>query len=399
MVRKSSLFRKASCIILLLLSSLSGCSSHNSSPGAETVPVEKFGVRRGVILNEQMRLEVKDILAGNKSVKALFEDLEYKEPSLREYYSLKKRDINLLISNPEHLEKLRQTIAEQKTDRLKVILEDDRKTFWRGWSLWSSEDRYRKVIEIPVATTTCDKVTRIIYERINSIIKDKIQKAGETEQHINLGEVFNLLLRDEIEPYIDNLKSVEKNDPCFETFQLLKWLRGEDVPGFDFEKYRINEHLQGLLEPVVGALKDIQSNSTQYHLVVKTVGYTDNVPVEAIRLQKEETGIGYDGWSAIQNPLDVRYDGCTDNRLNNSAAGYIGYNSGVGRKIGHNIINNCELGAVRAYVATVYLMNKLGRDGAEYSYATGGVSNDEKDDAKKRKINIELTIKAAHAEK
>jgi len=45
---------------------------------------------------------------------------------------------------------------------------------------------------------------------------------------------------------------------------------------------------------------------------------------------------------------------------------------------------------------TVYLMNKLGRDGVEYSYATGGVSNNENDDVKKREINIE--IKAAHAE-
>jgi hypothetical protein len=398
MARKRAFFSKAICIILLLLPFLSGCSTQNSSPGGEPIPLDKFGVRGGVVLKEQKRLEVKYILAGDENVKSLFEGLEFKEPSTLEYYFLRSREINLFINTPEQIEKLRQTIAAQKTDRLKVVLQDDRDTYWRGWSWWSSEDRYKKVIEIPVATTTCDKITRIIYERINSIIKDRIQKAGETEQRIDLGEVFNLLLRDEIEPYIANLKPVEKSDPCFETFQLLKWLRGEDVPGFDFQEYRINEHLQGLLEPIVGALKDIQASSTQFHLTVKTVGYTDNVPVKAISLQKEGTGIGGDGWSTIQNPLDVRYGGCTGDGLDNTAPVYIGYNSGTGKMIGHNIRTNCELGAVRAYVATVYLMNKLGRDGVEYSYATGGVSN-EKDDAKKRKINIELTIKAARAEK
>lgn len=362
------------------------------------VPIEKFREKDGVVLNEQMRLWLKDIRVGGVSVKGLFEGDEYVKPSTTQYYLLTKRKINLLINSPENLELLRLMIGKDKDGLLVVELRDEEEGFWRSW--FSDDARYGKAIKIKVVTTTCDKVTRIIYDRLNSIVKERIQKVGETEEHVDLDAVFKKLLTDEIEPYLDGLDEAEQKDPCFDTFQLLKWLRGEDVSGFAFAEYRINQQLKDLLEPVADALNDVSERWTKYHLDVKAVGYTDVTPVKGISLQKEKIGIEADILGSVQNPLDVRYGGCTRNSPDSPSLVYVTFESTAGRQVGQHIEDNCELGAARAYVATVYLTNKLGRDGVQYSYATGGVYSgannvNVNDDSKKRRINIEFTIKAA----
>ncbi len=402
MALKISPSGKATFFIALLPILLFGYWLYQSSPTTKSVPLEEFV--KGVSFSEKIRLKVNDILVGEVSVKHLFQNIEQKKPSWWEYYFiLPKNNLSLIVNNPEHLEELRLTLAVQHTDRLKVILQDDRETILRR--IWVVRDRYEKVIEIPIVITPCDEITRIIYTSINSIIKEQTQKQGETEEHIDLDEVFDMLLRDKIEPYIAGLDAVKKDDSCFKTFQLFTWLDGKDVYGFDLGEYRIHEGLQGLLDLVIDVLVKIYSNWERSNLSVRIIGYTDlaTVNTDGIDLQMDRTGI--DDWSKIENPLDVRYSGCSDDRVEGNAPVYISFITGEEKQIGQKKIrNNCELGAVRAYVAMVYLINKLGPNGVKYSYATGGIysspnDNDKKKDPKKRKINIEFTIKAAKTDK
>jgi hypothetical protein len=396
MALKLSPLRKASALMAVLLVSLSGYWLYTSSQTIKYARLEEFA--DGVSFTEQMRLRVKDIRIGETSVIDLFRNPEQREPTWWEYYTLKKREITLALIRRTDVEELGRRLAERHADRLRVILHDDRDTIWK--SIWGlrSEDRYNKVVDI-VITMPCDEITRIIYQSINSIIKAKIQEEGKTDKRIDLNEVFDLLLRDQIEPYIASLDATKRDDPCFKTFQLLKWLRGEEASGFDFAQYRINDGLKGLLDQVAYALIEGKSAWALHNLTVKVVGYTDPVRVtkEGIPLQKEKTGI--DDWSKVENPLDVYYSACIGDRSAGGDPIYIALARPIGDRIRVQIRNNCELGAARAYVGSVYLMNRLGRSGIEYSYATGGIypNSGNTADLKKRRINIELTVKAAKA--
>lgn len=398
MTLKKSLSSKAAFLICLLLLSLSCCSSPITKPVTKPVRLDDF--KEGVSFNERIRLKVKDIVVGEKSVKDLFRNIDQKEPSQWEYYSGKESKISLIIKSPKHIEELRVILAAQHTDRLKVILQDDQATILRR----IFPGRFNNIIEIPIEQTPCDEITRIIYVNINSIIKEQIEKVGETDKHVDLDQVFDMLLHDKIEPYIAQLDEVKKEDTCFKTFQLLKWLKGDDIPGFDLGEYEFNEGLRGLLQPAIDALGDIRSGSARYSLNVKIVGYTDPVPVKinSKDLRADRTGI--DDWSKIETPLDVKYKGCSNDKLDGKSPIYINLKASDGKQIKQKINNNCELGAVRAYVAMIYLVTKLGQDGIEYGYATGGIfpssgDNDKKEDPKKRKVNIEFILKTARRDK
>jgi hypothetical protein len=402
MALKLSPLGKASGLTAVLLASLFGYWLYTSSPTIKYARLEEFA--DGVSFTEQMRLRVKDIRIGEASVMDLFRNPEQREPTWWEYYTLKKREITLALIRRADVEELRRRLAERHADRLRVILHDDRDTIWKSiWGL-TSEDRYNKIVDIVLAMP-CEEITRIVYqsikESINSKIKQRIEEERETDKRIDLNEVFELLLRDQIEPYIASLDATKKDDPCFKTFQLLKWLRGEEASGFEFAQYQINEGLRGLLDQVADALIEGKTGWALHKLTVKVIGYTDPVPVtkDGIALQRDKTGI--DDWSKVENPLDVHYSACVGDRQAGGDPIYIALGRPLGKRIRDKIRSNCELGAVRAYVGSVYLMNKLGRTGIEYSYATGGIYLNPGDtaDLKKRRINIELTVKAAKAGK
>ena len=391
MVLKSPLWIKTSLAIGLLSIPVLFYWFYESPPITKSVHLREF--LSGVSFSERMRLKLKEILVREVDVKNLFQKIEQKEPSTWEYYSGKKNELTLRANSEGALETLRRTLATQRTDQLKVVLQDDRDTFLRR----VFPDRFKREVEITILPDDlCEEITRVIYDNISLIIKDLIHKEGQTDKHFDLDEVFDKLLRDKIEPYIDSLDAVKKADPCFKTFQLLKWIRGEDVPGFAFGEYEINRGLQELLDTIANTLIETRSSWERYNLGVKIVGYTDPVLVKkaGIDLRTDKTGIV--DWSNIENPLDVHYAGCNNDNVSGNTPVYIAFMMRARGKVGPKIIDNCELGAVRAYVATVYLMIRLGRSGVTYSYATGGISSSpNNDDAKKRKIDIEFTIKAA----
>jgi hypothetical protein len=390
---------------MLLLLTLSACPASASVVNAR---LEDFVA--GVRIRERIRLRVKDIVAGKTSVRYLFKAVEQREPTRWEYYSGAENTLNLMLTAPGKVEELRaKLIAGSKelphADNqylLRVVLEDDTATFLRRLF----PDRFAKDIVIAIEMP-CEEMTHVIYRRINEIVKGKVREAlkkGVTQEEIELDEVFEELLRGELEQYIDSLGPSQAESPCSKTFRLLKWLRGEDVPGFEFGEYELSGELKSLLQPVTDALNETHATSERYDLKVKIVGYTDEVPVRAggIELRREKTGV--DDWNHLTNFPDIKYGGCDGDHAGGDDPVYVALSGGQGRQVRGRIYNNCELGAVRAYVATGYLATRLGHEGASYSYATGGIySNaDQKsrgDDRGKRKVEIAFTINAARVER
>jgi hypothetical protein len=246
----------------------------------------------------------------------------------------------------------------------------------------------------------CEEISRIARTSINSIIKERIEELGETDKPIGIDELFQKLLNDdEINQYMASLSPVKEDHRCLTIYQLKKLREVGEVSGFGFGEYSLNKDLQGLLDLIVNAMQNGGINWPQYKLSVKVTGYTDTAEVGSVKkFQTNNTGID---WG--DNSLDIFYSGCQGNQLVGGNPVYINFGTNGGKKI-KDITNNCELGAVRAYVTTVYLINKLGRNSIDYSYATGGIfykSKDvgKKDDQSRRKINIEFTIKAARIDK
>jgi hypothetical protein len=386
----------------LIVSMLLVCCFGSTASQASTVQSVKLtDLLEGLSLDVQIRFKIKDIVVEKQSVKYLFDAIGEREASWWEYYTFQKTPLRLTVKNSGDLAKLQQTLTAQHADRLRVILRDDRNVIWKQIPGLRSEQLYSDTLELVISQTPCDEITRIVYESINFIINEEVQKAGVTAKRININEVFDKLLHDKIEPYIDGLDPISKEHSCFRTFQLLKWVKGEDVDRFDSGEFRLHDGLQQALEPTNIALLDLLSNWSQYTLSVRVVGYTDSVVVRRDReFRLENTGIA--GWDTVKDPVNVRYSGCINDKLTQRQPVYIGFGENSGQAIEY-ITDNCKLGAARAYVATAYLRSKLGVDGVQNSYATGGIyptrDNNEKADATKRKVNIEVTMKAARTEK
>jgi hypothetical protein len=205
-----------------------------------------------------------------------------------------------------------------------------------------------------------------------------------------------LLMSGRIEPYIKGLDQTRQADPCFETFELYKLLKREKATGFESGEYKINEGLQGLLEEIADTLLSQRRGKERFNLRVEIIGRTDADPVGGIAMQADQTGI--EDWDELGASLEqVHYGGCRDDSLSGAQPIYVDFASGRGTKVWPRVDNNCELGAVRAYVAAVYLMKRLRGDGVSYGYATGGVSDKDEDDKMKRMVEIDLTIRAVDA--
>ena len=136
---------------------------------------------------------------------------------------------------------------------------------------------------------------------------------------------------------------------------------------------------------------------------VKVTGFTDEIEVQqhlGYEVQISNTGIGLDAWSRINNRFEVYYSGCDKNKLRDQSV-YLSFDGGRGEQyVGTEIDNNCELGAVRAYVAMVYVTNVLGRSNPEDSYAPGGIysgpdASKKRDDDQKRRVHVEFIMRAA----
>jgi hypothetical protein len=291
---------------------------------------------------------------------------------------------------------------------LEVILKD-------AWNPWNFKTPYQYSIVIPVTfePTPCEKATRLIYQKIISTsIKEQneqsVIKQGQTNRSLDFNEVFHKLVDDrEIETYIDKLDTV-KDRPCVETFRLLKMRTEEKTTGFVSGAYALYPRIQAGLKLIIKAMATAP-DWWKSDLSVKVTGFTDEVEVSRNadrKLEINQTEISPKAWSKVNYRFEVFYSGCESSRLNvKDRPVFLSFTTNQSKQqVGPRITNNCELGAVRAYVALVYITSELGRNNSEDSYATGGIfsgphANNKKDDPEKRRVNVEFTIRAAKVEK
>lgn len=358
---------------------------------AETMP--PAALLKGVALHKRKRLQVRDIVAGNVSVRQLFQPVPETPPSAIEYYVTTASDtVTIRVIGREQLQNLLETMAIQHTSTFKVILRDDRKTFLRH--KWPFDDSYFNAVrEWTIEETPCEQITHIAYRKIRDSVREQFRE-GSTSRHVSLNAVFDLLLHDDIDKFLQSLGPMRSTPPCLKTYQLYQWLKGEDVAGFAFGRYELTDGIRSSLRPVANALLDTRRDWQRYRLRIRVVGYADASKVETKKeLRANATGVN------LRDPLDIRYLGCSGDTLTSKTPSYV---SGTvnGIPIGQQVINNCQLGAVRAYVAVAYFEEVLGHENVDYEYATGGVHPlATKRDAAHRKLDIDLDLRAASGER
>jgi len=389
---------------------------------AEAVSLNSFTV--GVTYSALRRYRVEDIRVGGVSVWRLFEDPNAgrTDPGWKPGGYLWPEDIRLkingdeTISTDERLNELKRVLIAHPDFPLEVVLRD-RIPVWSSLSRLGCAGLYEYSIRIPVTfdLTTCDKVTRVIYEKVISRVmregdggrKDEGAKMErQADRHLDVNELFEKLRADgEIEAYLNSLGPATY-EPCVETLRLLKERRERKATRFGFGEYEISKEIQDGLELIINAAQ-LDPGWWKSELSIRAIGYTDKVEVNEtkdLHLLMAKTGINADVWAKVEHPLEVYYDGCKGDRAGADTA-YLSFPAGEGgQRVGRRIINNCELGAVRAYVAMIYLTNRLGRKNPDDAYATGGVYSGEDtqegimNDPEKRRIHVEFIIKAARVE-
>lgn len=399
----------------LLLTLFGSLPCQVDAEDTEAVRLERFTV--GVTRSALRRYRMKDIRVGAVSVLNLFtkEHLEDRIKKLQEDDSwypagyLKPQAIHLHINSGERLDKLKRVLIAHPGEPLELLLWDEWDPVWTRVSRWNCKGPYEYSIRIPVEfkQTKCDEVTRLVYDRIISpLIKERgevSQTKRETDRRLDVNDMFDKLTADgEIESYLDSLGPATDN-PCVKTIRLLKKLKAEKADRFGLGEYELSGEIRGGLKLIIDAMA-IDPGWWNSSLSLKVTGYTDEVEVDKDKgkeLLTSKTGIGADIWDKVENPFEVYYGGCSEDKVHGEKVYLSLTPRECGRRVGGRIYNNCELGAVRAYVALVYLTSELDRVSPDATYATGGIysgpdiNNKSKDNPEKRRVNVEFTLKAA----
>jgi len=345
-------------------------------------------------IEKKARFEVADITVGRASVLRLFLPLQNRAPRKARAFG-GRNEVLLKVRDAAALSALRSVLLMDDPPRLRIQLVD------RGLMARLSSVLHPVVtldaastLDLPldITFTPCERVTRIVYTSIDSILRRELQHAGQTRRPVSLDEVFALLLAEKIEPFLRTLEPSAQRDPCFTTFTLLKWLRNQEAQGFAFSRYRVNDDLKRVLSAVATASASVEWR--RYALQVDVTGYTDAHPFEKrLRVEAASTGV-----NSARDPLGLRFAGCTHDHLTGAEPQYVGVAATEGTPIGDTIDDNCELGAARAWAAAAFLRERLGENHVAYAYGTGGIAgteNGKDQDAQRRKIGVRITVKAA----
>lgn len=300
--------------------------------------------------------------------------------------------------------RVQELLGQQENPHITLFLEDD------GWvavvyetlsslgiPLWGI--KFSGTKDIRVALNPCEMITAVVYRSIDAVLKRSIERAGQTGTPVTLDEVFALLLKGEIEPFIDRLEPIQVEHSCFKTFSLLNWLRDKQAQGFEFAGYRITDDLKGILGSVVRSLRDMQYWQ-RYQFWISVTGYTDDIRFgeEEIKEQERELLAVKTGVQHLDDPLRIFYAGCSGDELDAGEPVDIDFGSSGQKEVGKLIENNCELGAVRAYVALAFLRQDLRNSAVVCQYATGGIPPSApkgKEDPLTRKVDIRFRVLAA----
>jgi hypothetical protein len=351
----------------------------------------------GVGIPTKARFDVTDIVAGNASLLSLFEPMPAGNYPKR--FAGTDRTVILKILNREAFEKLRSVLLKTDDRLLHVKLADHsgiaRFVNWAyPYKKLAVEQRLDVLVDIDISP--CQRITRVVYKQIDPMMKRELERAGQTERPITLDHVFDLLLTEQIEPFMKKeLTPSDRADPCFTTFTLLKWLRNQDVPGFEFSRYRLNGDVMEVLAHLATSTGDIRK-SRRYFFQIDVTGYTDPRPFDQqliaegkhLYLYAESTGV-----NGARNPLSISFSGCANDRIYTHETQFVNLLSRTGTPVGDTVDDNCELGAVRAWAAVAFLRERLGTESVNYRYATGGIA-DGTDESSQRKVVVRITVKA-----
>ena len=391
-------------LLALLSVSIAGCLWPMPASGLPyaTKPTTLDALYNGYAVNIKERYAVSRVEVDDIDVTELFV-LEPRRPTAwnpgRNTYATIK------VRNLQSLRRLQTLLARQKTPRLTLHLEDDG---WIGTIYRTLPQRvqistdFESTVDVLVDLTPCEVITAIIYQNIDFVLKTAIEQAGQTRESVTLDDVFKLLLKGQVEPFIARLKPLDARHECFTTFSLLNWLRQSEAQGFEFSEYSITADLKEILGRVASSLRSIQAWE-RYQFSIYVTGYTDDIRFDKeerrpreLPLLAEKTAV-----RSLKDPLEIWYAGCSVDVLDNGPI-YIPLDSTSQRGVGELVDNNCELGAVRAYVALAFLRQVLGTGAVEYRYATGGISPAApkgRKDASTRKAEIRFRVMAARQSK
>lgn len=368
-------------LFLISLIALCGVSSQcKAQCPEEPVALEDF--TGSVSVKPQLRFEITSIKAGNAPVDHLFSDLNQVKTNWWKGGFFRRVDRPLVLKSPAARDELHDTLIREKANILKVTLEDHHLASWRGVPGFRS-GIYEYECDIKVSLPDCEQRTQLIYDKVLKFTQE-LRMKRETTDHLELGEAFNKLLIDNLEDYMKDLP-LPKYGPCVNEIELKKYVSGDGTAGFRTREYLLDDGQKSFLDVMALIMQDEAKYWSQYHLDVKIVGYADSdVVSKPINLL---TGEGLD---------EVYYDGCDGDQLKGKARYLDFFSHGQGKLIKNSVDNNCKLGAVRAYVATAYLIKKLGTDYISYSYATGGSRGKagQVNDADRR-IDTEFIMKGA----
>jgi hypothetical protein len=358
----------------------------------EPVPLEAF--TGAVYIETQSRFEVASITVGKTRVDYLF-NLNTPQAAWWKggYFALQPR--KLMVKSGADWETLREKVKAEGADELKVNLKDDHLSIW-SW-IPGLRDIYSQ--DCRIALTSCEQRTQLIYTKLSQRTQEQLQIKGEATADLKVDDVYYKLLNDTLKDYMKDLP-VPVDGPCVNEIKLKEFLDGRGTEGFSSRGYQLYQGLEGFLDTMAVVMRDAAKNWSPYHLDVKIIGYTDHDRVgRKIDLLTTETGIDESVWRST--PLEVYYDGCQNDLIKQPH--YVEYSSNAQANPIKDIENNCQLGAVRAYVATAYLRSKLGTDNVSYSYATGGIARASTGRAgpvnpDDRRIEVEFTMKGARTD-
>lgn len=359
---------------------------------------------RGISVPKKPRFLVKDIRIGNTSVLDLFLISDSPVISKREYYSFRDEIITIRLKEERLLSRLKYISLTAVPDFLTVYLVDPQNDGALRWVREKASPVFgpgfsaQLIYPIEIDLPPCDRLTQVIFHGMHTQLDEKIAeitKTGQTEASVSLDYLFLLLQRGRLDAFMRKLGPIEKT--CPGAFRLLSWARNEEVYGFEFKRYAVTPELGSVLDTISKSIAQYQ-RWQRYDFKISVVGYTDTAAVmkpeeSKFYLDPARTGVK----SLASRPhLEIHYRNCHGNHPVDGVPQYVDFFRSSGGQLVRSIIEtNCELGAVRAYSATAFLLERLGRKNMQYEYATGGISPTGGAADLKRKVDLKIVVKAA----
>lgn len=349
----------------------------------------------GVAVSKKTRLAIYDVTVHRKTVRALFDVYDHADSRFSRYIGANSEAI-VKLKNRAAMAELRAILIHENAVGIAIGLRDTGLVA-KGYSKLPKALLpnlvTEAVISIPllIEVTPCEQITRIVYQEIDAVFQRQLRRAAETGEAVTLDDVFRRLLDGKLKAYLDELPSPTQDDSCVTTFDLLKWMKSEDVRGFAFSSYAVTPMMRNVLQVIAGAIGKFR-HAQRYRLQIDVTGFTDNVAfkqVPNLRLSTESIT------DQPKRPLHVFYGRCVADHAK-PVAEFVPFGGTGTRAVGESVRDNCELGAVRAYAATAVLASMLGPD-LTCRYATGGVARSGADasDDEKRKIAVQILVETA----